>query len=106
MEIKAEEIREWSDAQIEDRLKELVEETFKLRFNSAIMQLDDPNMPRKVRREIARLRTVKREREIRSKARELAARKQELAERERKRVERERAVKKPGLIAASDHRSP
>lgn len=60
----ADEIRDWNDAEIDARIKELTEERFKLRFQGAMMQLDDPGLPRKVRRDIARLLTVKREREL------------------------------------------
>ena len=65
--MKAEEIREWSDSEIGDRLRELTEERFKLRFQSAMMQLDDPGLPRRVRKDIARLHTIRRERELAAK---------------------------------------
>jgi large subunit ribosomal protein L29 len=46
------------------RLKELREEQFKLRFQGSMMELENPGTRRKVRRDIARLRTILREREL------------------------------------------
>ena len=62
--MKAEEIREWDEVEIEARLKELKEEQFKLRFQLSMMELENPNLYRQVRRDIARLETVKKEREL------------------------------------------
>ena len=62
--MKAEEIRDWDEVEIEARLKELREEKFKLRFQLSMMELEDPNLFRKVSRDIARLETVKKEREL------------------------------------------
>ena len=62
--MKAEDIREWDNVEIEARLKELREEDFKLRFQSATMQLENPRILRTIRRDIARLRTILREREM------------------------------------------
>jgi large subunit ribosomal protein L29 len=66
--MKADEIREWDVAEITARLKELREEQFKLRFQSSMMQLENPGTLRKVRRDIARLQTILRERELAGKA--------------------------------------
>lgn len=62
--MKAEEIRDWDEVEIEARLKELREEQFKLRFQLSMMELENPNLCRQVRRDIARLQTVKKEREL------------------------------------------
>ena len=62
--MKAEEIRDWEEVEIEARLKELREEKFKLRFQLSMMELENPNLFRQVRRDIARLETVKKEREL------------------------------------------
>ncbi len=62
--MKAEEIRDWDEVEIEAQLKELKEEQFKLRFQLAMMELENPNLCRQVRRDIARLETVKKEREL------------------------------------------
>jgi large subunit ribosomal protein L29 len=62
--MKAEEIREFEDAEITTRLKELREEQFKLRFQSSMMQLENPGTLQRVRKDIARLETIRREREL------------------------------------------
>lgn len=62
--MKAEEIREWDDTEVTARLGELKEEQFRLRFRKATMQLENPKMIQSVRRDIARLQTILREREI------------------------------------------
>ena len=62
--MKADEIRDWDAVEIEARLKELREEKFKLRFHLSMMELENPNLFRQVRRDIARLETVKKEREL------------------------------------------
>ena len=62
--MKAEEIRDWDEIEIQARLKELREEQFKLRFRGSMMELENSGTIRKVRRDIARLRTVLREREL------------------------------------------
>jgi len=62
--MKAEEIREFDDVEITTRLKELREEQFKLRFQSSMMQLENPGTLQRVRKDIARLETIRREREL------------------------------------------
>jgi large subunit ribosomal protein L29 len=62
--MKAEDIRDWDNVEIEARLRELREEQFKLRFQSSMMELEDHGMLTRVRRDIARLKTVLREREM------------------------------------------
>lgn len=62
--MKAEDIREWDNAEIEARIKELNEERFKLRFQGSMMELENPSLIREIRRDIARLKTVLREREL------------------------------------------
>ena len=62
--MKAEDIREWDDVEINARLAELREEQFKLRFTSATMELENPRIIRTIRRDIARLNTILREREL------------------------------------------
>jgi large subunit ribosomal protein L29 len=65
--MKAEEIREFDDAEIKTRLKELREEQFKLRFQSSMMELENPGTLQRVRKDIARLQTILREREMAAK---------------------------------------
>ena len=62
--MKAEDIREWDDTEIRARLDELKEEQFRLRFKAATMALENPKMINTVRRDIARLNTILREREL------------------------------------------
>jgi large subunit ribosomal protein L29 len=58
------EIRELTTEEIEARMAELQEERFRLRFRSATQQLENPILLRNIRRDIARLKTVLREREL------------------------------------------
>ena len=60
----ADEIRDWDEVEIRERLKELREEQFKLRFQSSMMELENNALMGQVRRDIARLKTVLREREL------------------------------------------
>jgi large subunit ribosomal protein L29 len=62
--MKAADIRDWDDAEIRARLAELREEQFKLRFQSSMMQLESSALLGHVRRDIARLRTILRERQL------------------------------------------
>ncbi len=62
--MKAEEIREWDNTEVNVRLQELKEEQFRLRFRGATMQLENPKLISHVRRDIARLNTILREREL------------------------------------------
>jgi large subunit ribosomal protein L29 len=62
--MKAEDIRDWDNTEIEARLRELKEEQFKIRFQSSMMELENSGLIRTIRRDIARLKTVLREREL------------------------------------------
>jgi len=62
--MKARELRELSDEELAKKLRELKEELFNLRFQAATGQLDNPMRIRQVRREIARVQTIQREREL------------------------------------------
>ena len=62
--MRAEEIREMSDEEIRSRIAELEEERFRLRFRSATETLEDPLRFRVIRKDIARLKTILRERQI------------------------------------------
>ena len=53
--MKASELRELTDEQLEDRLRELREELFNLRFQQATRQLTNTARIREVRRDIARV---------------------------------------------------
>ena len=60
----ASELRELPDDELRQKLVEDKEELFNLRFQVVTGQLDDPRRIRNVKREIARILTVQREREI------------------------------------------
>ncbi|TFB14721.1 50S ribosomal protein L29 [Filobacillus milosensis] len=62
--MKANEIRELTTAEIEQNVKSLKEELFNLRFQLATGQLENTVRIREVRKAIARMKTVIREREI------------------------------------------
>ena len=57
------EIRDLSNQQLEEELESSYKELMNLRFHAATNQLTDTNEPRRVRKTIARLKTVIRERE-------------------------------------------
>ena len=60
--MRAEEIRELTDAEIHQKVAELKEERFRLKFRGATEALDDPLRFRVLRKDIARLLTVLRQR--------------------------------------------
>jgi large subunit ribosomal protein L29 len=60
----AAELRALSAEDLEEKLKEAKEELFNLRFQNATGQLDNSARLKTVRREIARIYTVMREREL------------------------------------------
>lgn len=62
--MKTNDIRELTTAEIETKVKALKEELFNLRFQLATGQLENPTRIREVRKAIARMKTVVREREI------------------------------------------
>ena len=62
--MKAAEIRKMSAKELEDQLLELKDELFKLRFQQAINQLDNPMRISAVKKDIARVLTVLRENEL------------------------------------------
>jgi len=62
--MKASELRELSPDQLEDRLRELREELFNLRFQYATRQLTNTARIREVRRDIARVLTQQRQVEL------------------------------------------
>jgi large subunit ribosomal protein L29 len=62
--MKANEIREKTGKELDTELLDLKKELFKLRFQMATNQLDNPMKLRSVRKNIARVKTIIREREI------------------------------------------
>lgn len=66
--MKADALRELADKELQQKLQDSKEELFNLRFQMATGQLDNPLRLREVRKDIARVRTVIRERELKQKA--------------------------------------
>ena len=64
--MRANDIRELSVEEIGARIAELEEERFRLNFRSATEPLEDPLRLRWIRKDIARLKTILRERELES----------------------------------------
>jgi large subunit ribosomal protein L29 len=62
--ISASELRELSDEELVQRVRESKEELFNLRFQMATGQLQNNRRLRVVRRDIARIYTIMREREL------------------------------------------
>lgn len=60
----ADEIRDLSDDEITGLIEEKREALFRLRFRSASQAIDAPSEFRALRRDVARLKTVLREREV------------------------------------------
>jgi len=62
--MKASEITEKTQVELQKELSELKSELFKLRFQLATNQLENPMKLREVKKSIARVKTVMREREL------------------------------------------
>ncbi|MEJ2502258.1 MAG: 50S ribosomal protein L29 [Gemmatimonadota bacterium] len=62
--MKPEDIRELGDADIAQKIEEAQEEIFRLRFRSATQMLENPMLVRTLRRDIARMKTILRERQL------------------------------------------
>jgi large subunit ribosomal protein L29 len=62
--MKPAEYRGMSDEQLDLTLKEELKNLFHLRFQSATERLETPSQIRKSKREIARLKTIQRERQL------------------------------------------
>lgn len=56
--MKAAELRNKTDNELETRERELTEQLFKLRFQRAAGRMENPMKMREVRREIARIKTL------------------------------------------------
>jgi large subunit ribosomal protein L29 len=64
--MKANKIREMSVNELEQKLVELKGELFNLRFQMATGQLENPVRVRDVKKSIARIKTILREKELKS----------------------------------------
>ena len=64
--MKAAEIRSMSNEELNNKLKDLKAELFNLRFQLAINQLENPMRIAAVKKDIARVKTILRENEIKN----------------------------------------
>ena len=66
--MKTKELHELTVDELNTKLKELTEELFNLRFRHAIGQLENPASLKNVKKDIAKVKTILRERELAAKA--------------------------------------
>jgi large subunit ribosomal protein L29 len=67
--MKSEQVREMSEDELRGKERELQEQLFKLRFQKSLGQLDNGMKMREIRRDIARVKTVLRQKESRASGR-------------------------------------
>lgn len=60
--MKSSEVRELTSVELDTKLSDLKKELFALRFQLAVNQLDNPTRLKAVKKDIARIKTVMRER--------------------------------------------
>ena len=63
--MKTQELRDMSDEQLDLTLKDVVKNLFHLRFQSATDRLETPSEIQKAKRDVARIKTIMRERDDR-----------------------------------------
>ena len=64
--MKAKELREMTDVELNKQLKDLKAELFNLRFQHAINQLDNPDRIDAVKKDIARVMTIMAEKNVKN----------------------------------------
>ncbi len=64
MKMKASEVRKMSPSELESKLTELKKDLFQLRLQHATNQLDNPMRIAQVKRDIARVKTIIRQKEL------------------------------------------
>ena len=62
--MKARELRDMSEDELESKERDLTEEVFNLRFQIAAGIAENPQILRNVRKDLARVKTVRRQREL------------------------------------------
>ncbi len=67
MAIKSKEYNDYTKPELDDKLRQLEEELFNLKFQSKVAKLDKPHKIKLVRRNIARIKTFLRKLEIKVK---------------------------------------
>ncbi len=60
--MRLDDLRDLTDAELEERIRELKEERFRLGFRAATMELENPSLPRTLKKQIAQTMTVLHER--------------------------------------------
>jgi len=66
--MKTKELHQLTVDELNTKLKELTEELFNLRFRHAIGQLENPASLKNVKKDIAKIKTILKERELATKA--------------------------------------
>jgi len=64
--MKLDKIREMTETELENEVKKLKQELFNLRFQHVTGQLENPIKMRDVKKDIARVKTIIREKELKS----------------------------------------
>lgn len=64
--MKALEVRDMTPVEMERKLEDLKAELFNLRFQLAVNQLENPQRIKVVKKDIARIKTIMREKELKS----------------------------------------
>jgi large subunit ribosomal protein L29 len=64
--VKVEDVRDLTDVEVNEQIAQAKEELFRLRFRSATQQLENPMLVRQLRRDVARMLTILREREMKN----------------------------------------
>jgi len=59
--MKAQELRELTEDELQQKEKDLVDQLFKLRFQHALGQVENAMKLRNIRRDLARIKTVRKE---------------------------------------------
>jgi len=67
VEVKVKDIRDMSAGELDQKLVGLKDELFNLRFQHATGQLENPIRIKEVKKTIARIKTIQRERELKTK---------------------------------------
>ena len=62
--MKPAEVRQLTDQELTDKLNELETEVSNLRFQQATHQIENPNVIKTVKRDVARVKTIMRERDL------------------------------------------
>lgn len=61
--MKAQELREMTDDELYQKEKELIDQLFKLRFQHTLGQVENAMKLRTIRRDLARIKTIRKEKE-------------------------------------------